>query len=61
MARMSSQLENKVLKSFARGDMAMALTDTGHTGRKQIMDMSVWNSVKDAKAPGCCALAAPVL
>ena len=61
MARMSSQLENKVLKSFARGDMAMALADTGHTGRKQIMDMSVWNSVKDAKAPACCALAVPDL
>ena len=33
--------------------------DTCHTGRKQIMDMSVWNSVKDPKAPACCALAAP--
>ena len=58
VARMSSQPE-KILKSFARGDMATALADTGHTGRKQIMDMSVWNSVKDAKAPACCALAAP--
>ena len=51
MARMSSQLERKMLGSFARGDRAMALADTGRTRRKQIMDLSVWNSVKDAKAP----------
>ena len=51
--RGSSKKSTQVICSRRYGN------DTGYTGRTQIMDMSVWNSVKDPKAPARCALAAP--